>query len=112
MSWRKGATPKYKPWRAARFKALERDGWHCVQCGKYGRLEVDHTIPLEDGGDLYDAANLQTLCRDCHIRKSKGERSVKVDSPDVRAWKRKLADSLPHVVKLKEETTIYGEDID
>ena len=63
MSWRKGERPKSKPWGAARRGALDRDGWHCVQCGKYGRLEVDYIQPLEDGGELYDASNLQTLCR-------------------------------------------------
>ena len=101
MSWRKGCTPKSKPWRVARLKVLERDGWHCVQCGRYGRLEVDHILSLESDGELYELSNLQSLCRDCHIRKSKGERSVKVDSPDVRAWKRQLADSLQYMVKLK-----------
>ena len=33
--------------------------------------------------------------------KSKRERSVKVDSPDVRAWKALLADSLQYMVKLE-----------
>ena len=69
MSWRRGDRPKAKPWRVARYRTLEKDGWHCVRCGKYARLEVDHIVSLEDGGDLYDDANLQTLCRDCHIRK-------------------------------------------
>lgn len=32
-------------------------------------LEVDHIVPIGRGGDMYDPANLQTLCRKCHIRK-------------------------------------------
>ena len=99
MSWRKGVRPTSKAWAAARVKALDRDGWHCVRCQKWGRLEVDHVQPLEDDGELYDLGNLQTLCRSCHILKTKGERSVKVDSPDVRAWKAKLYESLHNMVK-------------
>ena len=98
MSWRRGERPKAKPWAAARIQALDRDGWHCVKCGKYGRLEVDHRTPLEDDGELYDLDNLQSLYRGCHIAKSKRERSVKVDSPDVRAWKHLITESLQDMV--------------
>ena len=101
MSWRKAVRPTSKAWGAARLKALDRDNWHCVKCGKYGRLEVDHIIPLEDGGELYELSALQSLCRGCHLAKSKRERSVKLDSPDVRAWKAKLAENVPPVVKLR-----------
>ena len=38
---------------------LDRDGWRCQQCARAGRLEVDHRIPLEDGGDAYNLDNLQ-----------------------------------------------------
>jgi len=31
---------------------------------------VDHVRPLSDGGDHYDADNLQALCRSCHARKT------------------------------------------
>jgi len=33
-------------------------------------LEVDHIIPLHQGGAAVDLDNLQTLCRDCHLAKS------------------------------------------
>lgn len=40
----------------------------CVQCGA-GGTDVDHILPLRDGGDNREA-NLQTLCHVCHSRKS------------------------------------------
>ena len=54
-------------WAQIRRRALERDGRRCRECGKAGRLEVHHALPLERGGNN-DMANLLTLCRDCHLR--------------------------------------------
>ena len=52
-----------------RARALEAADWQCAQCGKRGRLEVDHIVPRwKGGGDEPD--NLQCLCRDCHILKT------------------------------------------
>ena len=55
-------------WEKARKAALIRDGYRCRNCGKAGRLEVDHIVPLEKKGAAYDLANLRTLCRSCHIK--------------------------------------------
>ena len=55
-----------------RWYILERDKFQCVKCKRPGRLEVDHVIPLIDGGSN-DEDNLQTLCRGCHIDKSRQE---------------------------------------
>ena len=60
-------------WAAARRAVFERDGWRCVRCGRAGRLECDHVTPLDRGGDPWDQANLQTLCRACHIAKTREE---------------------------------------
>ena len=57
-------------WAKVRRQALDRDAWRCRTCGKPGRLEVDHIRPLEHGGPAYELANLQTLCRVCHLRKT------------------------------------------
>lgn len=42
----------------------------CVLCEQRGRTvladDVDHVIPLVDGGDKYARENRQSLCRDCH----------------------------------------------
>ena len=42
----------------------------CPQCQALGftvaGAEVDHIVPLSQGGSLMDRANLQHLCRPCH----------------------------------------------
>ena len=67
MSWRKHKIDRRK-WAWVRLQVLDRDGWRCVQCGKAGRLEVDHVTPMESGGAVYEKRNLQALCRPCHFR--------------------------------------------
>lgn len=48
----------------------------CEHCQANGRVmpaqEVDHIIPLEDGG-THDEANLQALCKPCHSSKTARE---------------------------------------
>lgn len=56
-------------WRTLRLAIFDRDGYRCRACGKAGRLECDHKKPLHEGGAQWDPANLQTLCRGCHIAK-------------------------------------------
>lgn len=48
----------------------ERDGNLCVKCGYGTLLEIDHIVELVDGGDN-SLENLQTLCRSCHLEKTK-----------------------------------------
>ena len=74
-------------WRAARRLALDRDGWRCTACGRAGRLEVDHRVPVVDGGAPFDLSNLQTLCRGCHILKTRAERAARNPlGPRASAW--------------------------
>lgn len=49
----------------------------CQQCGSTTRLEADHIIPIADGGSPTNPANLQTLCRDCHRRKTRAEQDAR-----------------------------------
>lgn len=63
-------------WGQLRQKVMKRDGYRCRECGFVGRFEVDHIIPTFDGG-TNDLDNLQTLCRSCHIDKTKAERKAK-----------------------------------
>ena len=70
-----------------RFIAFERDGFRCVRCvaegrGGAGKLEGHHKVGLDNGGSPYDPANVETLCRDCHILQS--------ISPMRREWARYL----------------------
>ena len=79
-SWRGSEAPDRKRWEALRLEVLARDDCTCQSCGYandgYG-LEVDHIIPLADlvSEEYYRMENLQTLCRDCHLRKTMLERA-------------------------------------
>ena len=66
---------------------FDRDGWRCVKCGRAGRLECDHVIPLQRDPkqDPYDPNGLQTLCRACHIEKTRRENG-REPTPDEIAW--------------------------
>ena len=51
-----------------RFKVLQKHGFSCVYCGRYAgevRLEIDHVIPVSQGG-TNDEANLTAACVDCN----------------------------------------------
>ena len=60
-------------WSAVRRAVFKRDGYRCVQCDRAGRLECDHVTPLDRGGEPWALDNLQTLCRACHVAKSRAE---------------------------------------
>ena len=77
-------------WKRVRAQIRERDGYRCRQCGKAGRLEVDHIVPIAAGGDPWEPANLQTLCIFHHHAKGREDRPP-VPAP-VAAW-RALVDS-------------------
>lgn len=53
---------------AVRRAVYERDGNHCVQCGRRDRLSLDHVWPFSRGGSD-DPSNLQTLCLPCNWSK-------------------------------------------
>jgi hypothetical protein len=55
-------------WDRRRKKILERDGHECQKCGSTSNLEVDHIVPISQGGG-HGSDNLQTLCHDCHAQK-------------------------------------------
>ena len=71
-------------WRRLRRLVFIRDGYRCVACGRAGRLECDHKLPTWQGGSSA-MENLQTLCRNCHIEKSRVERQ-RVKGPAAVAW--------------------------
>jgi len=65
--------------RKATFK---RDNYTCVKCGRgvehksdpakpYLDGDADHIEPIALGGDQWDLDNLQTLCRECHKKKTR-----------------------------------------
>ena len=82
-------------WARARREVFRRDGWRCVICGRAGRLECDHKVPLEvdPGQDPYDPNGLQTLCRSCHIRKTSHENRREPTAAE-RAWRALVQEAL------------------
>lgn len=69
-------------WYYVRRDILRRDKWTCSICGKRTRkseLDVDHIIPVNWGGALFDKKNLRTLCKECHKAKSKLDREALSD---------------------------------
>lgn len=63
--------PNYHRERQA---ALTRSKGACELCGRrVARLEVDHIVPLRDGG-ANTRANLQVLCQPCHQAKTRVDR--------------------------------------
>lgn len=80
-------------WKALRFMARRRDGFACVQCGKKGRLEVDHVKPIRTHPELaLDLGNLQCLCIACHARKTRLEIGMGELPPERQAWRDLLRD--------------------
>ena len=67
VSWRHWQLYGRPEYARLRRRCLDRDGWRCRACGKAGRLELDHVVPLQAGGAAMDASNLQALCRRCHF---------------------------------------------
>lgn len=80
MSKRHRALP-WSRWNPVRLRVLERDGWRCTECGKAGRLEVHHVLPLERGGEYLDPENCVTLCRSCHVALHR-----RPETAQARAW--------------------------
>ena len=73
-------------WNVVRRAVFERDNYRCTECGRAGRLEVDHTVPLQRGGDPWALDNLQTLCRGCHLTKTRRE-NRREPTPAEQAWR-------------------------
>ena len=66
-------------WARLRRFILDRDGWRCSKCGRYGRLECHH---VDGDPSNNDPGNLTTLCRSCHIR-----HHAPAITPAVAAWR-------------------------
>ena len=79
-------------WQVIRQIVKKRDGYKCRNCGFGGRLEVDHIVPIAQGGDPFDLSNLRSLCRGCHLQIT-GKGNRKPVSPERAAWN-KLVDAL------------------
>jgi 5-methylcytosine-specific restriction endonuclease McrA len=61
-----------KKWLTTRKKVLASDPI-CRVCGQRLSTEVDHVVPLAQGGDPWDLDGLQGICGPCHWEKSARE---------------------------------------
>ena len=82
-------------WQRVRLAVFNRDGWRCRSCGKHGSLECDHVKPLDKfpGQDPYAMEGLQTLCRGCHIEKTRTE-NQRLITPSELAWRDLVVDMM------------------
>jgi len=61
-----------REWRTLRTRYL-REHPDCELCGSNDRVQVDHIVPLANGGARLDPNNLQTLCFTHHSQKTRRE---------------------------------------
>lgn len=63
-------------WRRLRLLQL-REYPLCAHCERRGITqaanEADHILSIERGGEPFSLANLQSLCKTCHSRKTAGD---------------------------------------
>lgn len=75
----------YSIYRSKRWYVLARkvkfDEPMCRHCAAEGvdrvAVDVDHIVPLDQGGDPWSRANLQPLCKSHHSIKTRAERSAR-----------------------------------
>lgn len=57
-----------------RAKLIKERGAKCEKCGQpHEKLIMDHIVPIALGGEEFDPANLQILCRPCDKIKTAGD---------------------------------------
>lgn len=49
----------------------KRTGYPCALCDKGAGGELDHTVPIVEGGHPFDPSNLRILCYECHKAETK-----------------------------------------
>lgn len=97
MGRRHAILVRTRRWQHVRRAVFERDGFRCCACGLPGKLECDHVAPLqrEPGQDPWDINGLQTLCRACHLEKTRRE-NRRETTPGADRWRKLMAEGLNH----------------
>ena len=74
LATKAGATKREvgRSWQRKRESILLQTDCMCALCKVAQATEVDHIVPLEQGGSN-DEINLQPLCKECHQAKTKQE---------------------------------------
>ena len=62
-----------RDWLELRAAMLRREPV-CQACRRAPATDVDHITPIRAGGSMTHPSNLQSLCHECHSRKTLGER--------------------------------------
>jgi hypothetical protein len=65
-------------WRVVRLVILERDGYVCQVRGPHcsvAATEVDHIVPVADGGLVFDPQNLRASCRNCNTGRAQAQKA-------------------------------------
>jgi 5-methylcytosine-specific restriction endonuclease McrA len=84
---------------------IERDGWKCRECGAPAG-EIDHIA-----GSSADLSNLQLLCHDCHMTKTKSS-FVPASEPQ-KAWAKELWDTRIYPdapLRLSDDSERWGQE--
>jgi hypothetical protein len=71
------------PWQRIRRQILDRDAHTCQIRGStctYAATEVDHIVPVSQGGAWYDPLNLRASCQSCN--------NHRIDRRRTEAWRR------------------------
>ena len=70
MPWKNGVgRTSVAQWKRLRRLAREALDYRCQGCGTEGSLQLDHIVPVTEGGaDTLE--NLQWLCPECHRQKT------------------------------------------
>lgn len=88
-----------------RFEIFKRDSFKCQYCGNSPpstTLEIDHIIPVSDGGDN-DDKNLVTSCFECNRGKSnRSLTSIPESLRDASVREKELSDQLEEILKHKK----------
>ena len=82
-------------WEQTRLQVFQRDDYRCRTCGRAGALECDHVESLQSqpDQDVYSLDGLQTLCRFCHIEKTRLE-ARRVPTPEEQVWHDMVAEMM------------------
>jgi hypothetical protein len=67
-------------WRAFVGEIKRERGCRCEDCGETeGRIQGDHIIEIEDGGAVFDKANVRLRCTPCANPKTARERRARME---------------------------------
>ena len=70
-----------RAYKARRLQVLAAGNWSCYYCGQ-DATQVDHVIPIANGGDPMSLDNLVPACKRCNLSKGKKPQGVFLATTD------------------------------